>query len=385
MKNNWLKTLLWAVAAVAIAVSASGCITQEDVTAVKQKIVSGVITGVNKAKADVNARQAASDGAALPVSVKINGVEYQTNNAVIDVDGKHTGADALKTGMYVTLEATVDDDGTTGVASSISYDAEIVGGVLANNFAVDKTLNVLGQTVHIDDNTVLDTDDGQILTVANIAVGTVVEVSGYKNNTGDVFATRVEVKNAAGSSTDDEVEGVIASVDTANQTFVLGGLTIDYSTALFEHGIADNIAAGIYVEVHGAYGLDGQQRFQATKVEIENGGLARTAFIHGDASDNSSKDYELEGIITASLANGLFEVNGEKIIVPASVKIEHGNSTSLINDARVEVYLTKNADNNWVAVKVELRGANSGDSLDDSDDDEKNDSDGEKDDENDDD
>jgi hypothetical protein len=62
-------------------------------------------------------------------SIFVNGVEFETDDAVILVDGESVGEDQLGLGMVVVVSGTVNDDGATGIAERVIYDEEVEGPV----------------------------------------------------------------------------------------------------------------------------------------------------------------------------------------------------------------------------------------------------------------
>ena len=89
-------------------------------------------------------------------SVFVGGVEYETDDTNFTIDDMPGLEDDLEVGMVVTLEGTVNPDGSTGNAVAIRYEAEVEGLVLANNIAIDGSLNIMGQTVYVDGQTNLE-------------------------------------------------------------------------------------------------------------------------------------------------------------------------------------------------------------------------------------
>ena len=58
-------------------------------------------------------------------SIYVNGIEYDTNGASYEVDDASASDDsALAVGMVVKVQGSVNADGRTGSASSVSYDDE---------------------------------------------------------------------------------------------------------------------------------------------------------------------------------------------------------------------------------------------------------------------
>ena len=61
-------------------------------------------------------------------SIYVNGIEYDTNGASYEVDDASASDDsALAVGMVVKVQGSVNADGRTGSASSVSYDDEVEG------------------------------------------------------------------------------------------------------------------------------------------------------------------------------------------------------------------------------------------------------------------
>ena len=77
-------------------------------------------------------------------SVIVNGVKFETDATDVDTDDDDQGnEDDLEVGMVVTISGTVDEDGTTGDASEISYDEEIQGPIDSVDLA-DESFVILG-------------------------------------------------------------------------------------------------------------------------------------------------------------------------------------------------------------------------------------------------
>ena len=132
----------------------------------------------------------------LDNDMTVNGTSYNTNNATVIVDGVETDVSSLKEGMLVTVTGTESADGTAN-ARTISFTDDVEGMVL--NSSVDasgtRVLNVLGQTVLVDANTVFESNDTNDVSTDDIDFGNIVEVCVYSNGNGDIQATRVDVKS----------------------------------------------------------------------------------------------------------------------------------------------------------------------------------------------
>ena len=170
MKNTTLfkKTALLASIALFTACSDGGDTTGTGTTGVSN--TSGVITGFG--------------------SVYINGVEYETDNASITIDGSQSAETELGVGDVCALQGSVNADGVTGTASAIICTDELEGYVLDVSSLIDGigTMNVMGQIVTVTTDTVFDSDTKA--SIADLIAEDIVEVHGYTDGTGNIFAAK---------------------------------------------------------------------------------------------------------------------------------------------------------------------------------------------------
>jgi len=259
-------------------------------------------------------------------SVFVNGVEWETDSVEIEIEGSPGFSESdLQIGMLVTVEGSLDDDGTTGTATSISFDDNLEGpitSITTSSTGSVKTLLVMGQTVIVEDG-VTFFDDTPPYSFAAMAVGEVIEVSGSTNFDGSIQATFIEKKadDLTGFlATDDlEIQGIVAGL--AGNTFQINALTIDFSTATVRDG---TLANGVLVEVKGD-ALAGDT-LTATDVEIKPAGLGV------DDIDEA----EVEGFVTnLNTAAQTFAVNGQRVDYSTAAFIG-GPETDLLNGTKVE-------------------------------------------------
>ena len=287
-------------------------------------------------------------------SVFVNGVEFETSNTIFDIDDSGSGSESdLAIGMIVTVNGTVNDDGVTGNATSISFDDQLQGpvsgitAVIADPDEENRSFTILGTTVRINlINTVFDvsgTIPGTSFDFASIKDGNNVEVSGFFNTAGELVATRVELKATTFNTTDIvELKGAVSGFTAVSAPFTLAGLsgiTIDASAATIDD-LPNGLADGISVEVKGTCSDLACSTINATRVEGQNG---------FDDADKIS----VEGLITDFVDSSNFKVNG--ISVNASSATLSPATMVLRDGARVEV--EGPISNNVIqALKVELRG-----------------------------
>ena len=340
------------------AIATAGCNSGSDSNANKKATASfkhtGVITGFG--------------------SVYVNGVKYETETAEaedggicttsmpmtcyvpVTVEGQKGSMDDLDIGMVITLEGHVNEDGTTGVATHISYSDELEGIVSAVNIATDGTgtLIVMGQTVKVSGTTTFESSVAAVTAMNSIVSGNIVEVSGYSDGKGTIVATRVEVKKAAWEVGDEiEVKGVISGLYgtegpgmSSIQTFMLGMLKVNYfvrDTTTVEHPLAD----GLYVKVTSTEPPVGNM-LNASKVEIEGDGKKGVDGHEGD-------EFELEGVVGSVISTTEFVLNGQTVLIDNGTEFENGSAATIAVDAKLEVEGTLNADGKLVADEIEFR------------------------------
>jgi len=259
-------------------------------------------------------------------SIFVNGIEYQTGGAQITVDGSDGSEVDLGLGMVVLVTGTVNDDGITGTADSVVFDAEVQGPVGDDPF--DPTgdgnklwFTVLGITVEAD-RTATVFDGGA--SFATLAQGDYIEVSGFFDQDGVLHATRIEGKGGYQEGVSGiELKGTAVNADPGLKTFELGSFTVDYS--LLEPGslqvTGGIVTDGMRVEVKGT--LTGSD-ITPTRIEEDDDGF-------GEDVDRAS----VEGIVTNYISDGNFRVAGVQVDASDATRVPV--SLVLANGMEVEV------------------------------------------------
>ncbi len=320
------KKILYIAMLSALGLSACGGGGSGSVGTAQDTTVTGVITGFG--------------------SIFVDGVEYETDDSLFYVDGSSASEDDLAVGMVVTLTGSVNSDGKTGLARNVVFSNDIEGVVLANNYLSDGTLDIMGQTVKVDAETIFESKISTITLIEEISAGNIVEVSGYPTGAGVVYATRLEVKKASKGSGDTlEVKGVIKNLDEVAQTFLLGNLTVDYSSAVFEK--ISSLRNDLYVEVKSIQDLMGRT-VVASKIELENDGSL-------NRSGDDGEEMEFEGVIVSMGADNSFIVNGQTVVYNSATEFEYGRAENLAVDTRVKVEGAFDANGRLVADEIKFR------------------------------
>ncbi|MGA7799548.1 MAG: DUF5666 domain-containing protein [Gammaproteobacteria bacterium] len=283
-------------------------------------------------------------------SVFVNGVEYKTGGASFSVNGASAGESQLKVGMVVTVDGTVDPGGKTGTATSVSFSDDMHGEVLAANVAANGTgtLNVMGQTVTLTASTQFDSQVTGITSAALIAVGNVVEVSGYTSGTGTVYATHIEVQRAAVQPGEDiEVKGVVQGLDSAASTFKIGGLTVNYANAQLNALPNGSLQNGLYVEVQSTSALSGTT-MTADRVTLDGDGKPGIKGKEGE-------DAHLSGVVTAVSSSSQFDLNGQTVIIGSGTEFSHGSAAGITQGINLQVEGSLNSAGQLVASEIAFR------------------------------
>ena len=271
-------------------------------------------------------------------SVIVNGVHYSTSGATITIDGQPGTEAQLRVGQVVRVEGTVDANGTTGVARSISFDDDVEGPVQSIDLAAARFV-VLGQTVQVGASTSFD-DSIVPRSLDGLQVGDRVEVSGLVDAGGVIAATRVERGAAIGTV---EVKGTASAVNVAAHRLAINGLTVDYSAATLDGFTGGQPANGDLIEAHGT--VNGSGVLVATRLE------RRSASLSGTTDD----DADLEGLVTRFVSTTDFDVAGQRVTTTATTRYEGGTAANLALDVNVEIEGGFDASGRIVATKVEFR------------------------------
>ncbi|MFC5475517.1 DUF5666 domain-containing protein [Paraherbaspirillum soli] len=270
-------------------------------------------------------------------SVFVNGVEFDSASAKVSIDDDQNRSESdIKVGMVVSVTGSVNDDHVTGTAQSIEFDGELVGPVAAAPVisAGGGSFTVMGQTVIVDSMTLFDNATG----LADITAGVVVEVSGLRDASGQIHATRIEVNHPA--ATGFQVKGTISNLTTT--TFMIGTLTVNFANATQINFPDAGLSNGLFVKV------------KSSAAPVNNVLIASSVKVRPASIEVQERDHEeLEGFV-AGLSGSSFTVNGQAVLVNAQTVFENGTMATLANNVRVEIEGSI-ASGVLVATKVEFR------------------------------
>jgi len=280
----------------------AGSVVPPTVSAVGPTVSRGVIT--------------ARSGAA-PASVTVNGIEYATTAATtVLVDGLAGSLSDLTLGRVAKVKGTTNDLTRKGSAAQIELRDALQGpidGIDANA----RTITVMGQTVHIEDNlTHLGDDTPKTFADAAYNSGDLVDVHGYADSVNGLRATRVD-KIAALTTGDPRVKGFISSLADISFSLVP---TLDFSG----NGFQVNFLSGTVPPVLPAAAVNGSlvEVAAINNPPFSNSLTASTITLEAPIGAPGDK-VELEGYV----ANGVladFRLDGQEVITDGATLYEGG-------------------------------------------------------------
>lgn len=275
-------------------------------------------------------------------SLSTSSLRATANGTAIKKNGKASSAHALSIGQNVTIQE------TGGVATEVDVNVELRGAVVSVGAS---SLMVAGQTVNVDAHTRFglasdeDTAPTTAHTIADVAAGEFVEITGQRDASGTLLASNIEVKSpeeiqADGEDENSEVKGTLSALDASAHTFTVNGTAVSYDPATVRGTLAD----GVEVNVEGSFDAS-TSTLVARKVEVESkqdkrGGVQAGALVTLEARvtslDAASKTFVVHGL-TVDYAKAT--LTGQ-LAVNAEVKVRgtvDASSTSLLHATAVTV------------------------------------------------
>lgn len=321
MNQNFIKKLLPLCISVAMvsACDSGGSKTSSGASTTQSKTVNGRVTGFG--------------------SVIVGGVHFDVGGAVMTHDGRAIAESDLKAGMVVRLTGSVNQAAATGVATALHFDEQLKGSVSSVNAAGDSFV-ALGQTILVDEETVFHG-----VTLDTLTVDSSVLVSGYFDASGDLRASLVELKSTATETSEEvEVDGIIQALDANNQTFMLRGQLVGYTSAELSGVPEDTLSNGMFVEVMSTQAISGGM-LTAEKIKYEE----------DDANEAEGDRLELEGLVTEITSSTQFKVNGRSVILADAAVFDVGSAADITLNTRIKVEGELNAQGVLVAEEAKLR------------------------------
>lgn len=266
-------------------------------------------------------------------SVFVNGKKFDTSGSSFSVDGQPGSQSDLKLGMTVMVTGSFNGNQRS---ASLVRQRDAVEGLVQSVAADGLSLVVMGQTVLVDNTTIIDDNidnstQNPNRDIRKLVAGTdSVEVNGHIRPDGIIQATFIEQK-FRGTVTP-EVRGFVKNhADGANpKTFQIGNLTVNYTTALINDmpSPAGNAWNGLFVEVKGTQFTPGpnvqtQGTLVASKVEPENRAVQQ------------ADEFEVEGFVTQVIRAGDFFIGTTHVQTTPSTEFRGGTIDEIVVGAKL--------------------------------------------------
>ncbi|HEU4627637.1 MAG TPA: DUF5666 domain-containing protein [Steroidobacteraceae bacterium] len=274
-------------------------------------------------------------------SIIVDGVEYATSDATIRIDDQPGTEAQLHIGDIVTIEGALDAAGVQGTARDVSFKADARGTVSQVDAAAG-TFVVLGQTVAVDNDTIFDAAL-QASDLTELPPSVPVQVSGFRDATGTLLASRID----PAATSDLQVKGRVEALDATAHTFRIGALTVDYTTA----AISGSLASGSKVTARGTTQA-ATGALLASQVQVESAGP-------GGGRGAADATRQLEGVITRFASNSDFDVDGERVTTDSATQFVLHDAT-LGPNVRVKVLGKLDSAGALLASTVEVKGKGKG-------------------------
>ena len=261
-------------------------------------------------------------------SIWVNGVEYDTSEAALFINGTSAGIgdpaifNHIFPGQVVLVAGSIYED-QTGTAEEVYYITNVAGPVASVETidAYDRRLTVLNQDVVVTEDTVVETNG-----LGDIMTGDLIEVSGLRDDTGRIIATFVS-KTAAAATPQDTywVSGVVGLLDENQHRFFINALEIDYSTATLSGNLADGLANQVRILASGYRGAS-DAVFMADTLQPFNPMLT-----------SETVKIEIEGIAGTKFDTDRFAMEGFEVLVDDDTRFSGGVAADIYAGTHLEV------------------------------------------------
>jgi hypothetical protein len=261
-------------------------------------------------------------------SIVVDGAEFDTSNAAVIINGEEIGVgdavvmDNLDIGRVVIVEGRSTGDSNTLVADRVIYSDSVKGPVesIQDINAAEKEIMVLGQKVILNVVTLFkDT------TFESLAPNEIVEVSGFPDNTGAIWATFIGKTGVFVPGLEVEVKGYVNNLDTGMKIFQINDLTVDYSLADSSRLPGGIPVDGLLVEVQGTLDAAGAEML-ATEIRLAD-----------ELSADDVDQIEVTGFVTDFVSSSAFTVGNLQVQSDAGTLFADGTPANVALGVKLEV------------------------------------------------
>jgi hypothetical protein len=261
-------------------------------------------------------------------SIVVEGAEFDTSNAAVIINGEEIGVgdavvmDNLDIGRVVIVEGRSTGGSNTLVADRVIYSDSVKGPVenIQDINASVKEIMVLGQKVILNVVTLFkDT------TFESLALNEIVEVSGFPDNTGAIWATFIGKTGVFVPGLEVEVKGYVNNLDTGMKIFQINDLIVDYSLADSSRLPGGIPVDGLLVEVQGTLDAAGAEML-ATEIRLAD-----------ELSADDVDQIEVTGFVTDFASSSAFTVGNLQVRSDAGTLFVDGTPANVALGVKLEV------------------------------------------------
>lgn len=280
--------------------------------------------------------------------ITVNGVSFSTKDSTVSTDD----GQPLGVGMVVTVDGSVDQQNHTGKAHHVNYEAEVKG-VVISALEMNGIMNVMGQSIMVDDMTVFHSNVSAITSLDMVPVNSYIEVSGYVMD-GSIKATRIELEYEDYTMLQNpvmlKVKGYVGNV--GDGYFTIHDLTVMHDANTMFIGLSPGtLEPGMMVTVKS------MQMFDSANMSVIADQVKRKKHGMDGVDDNDSEEIHLYGTVSSEgVVDNMFELDGQAIMVTENTKIEHGTIDDIVLGAKLKVEGYLNQDGVLVAHEIGLEG-----------------------------
>ena len=282
-------------------------------------------------------------------SVYVNGVEYDTDTAMIYLDDAPASESDLKVGMVVTVVGSVNNDGLTGTAQLVNAKSELQG-IVDQNKVTDGigTLTVMLQTIHVNNDTRFKPGTSGLTSIDELQAKIhVINVSGFSDSQGDIYATYVSVVDNPVAVSNVKLRGFVNNFTLTGfgGNFHIGSMLVKFdSSTVFDMNLSpEALVNGITIGVESG-NYSGTGPVTASKLKLD------TVMI-----DSAGIPVEIEGVVTdveKVSANSWFVLNDHVVRTDDNTVFNGGNTVDIINEAVLKINGITLADGSILAQQV---------------------------------
>ncbi len=276
-------------------------------------------------------------------SVFVDGVEYETANARIDIDDELQGEDDLAVGMWVWVQGQQVASSQAKIATTIEVRFPVKGPIDAID-PMTQTMTILGQAVQVDALTVFGSGE-----FADLSIGDTIAINGIPAGDGAWLARYVVIDEGLAAEGNEQtdgnnvlspdagavepgrtqaigvvVTGTVTDFDGLAQRFAIGDQVVDFAEATGDFD-TQALQEGMTVRVEGTVSGDDVVVKASTVMPVSAGFAAQA----GDAA-------QFMGVVTEVLSAERVRLGEQWLVLSSATVLINGSLADLVPGRQVQ-------------------------------------------------